>query len=519
MAFSTLGRRAFTRGLAAAAALSTANVPRPALAAEPPTRGGRLRIALQETASSSLLDPTRVASWTVYFAYELVGETLVGVDPNLQPVPRLAESWEPVNGRVDDWVFRLRSGVTFHNGKDFVAKDVIYSLNRLRDPANQSPLRVLVEHIAEMVEVDSRTIRFTLSRPDADFPLALAQSRFFMLPNGYEDFAQPIGTGAFMADGLDPATVNVYRRNPDYWQSGKPYLDEIAFQGNPDAIARVSALLAGDVDAIQTISFSLAERVRSTGGFDVIAAQSGVHNTLVMRTTRPPFDNADVRNAMKHLLDRELLRQRLTAGFADIGNDHPVPPLSPFYHTELPVRPYDPDRARSLIQRAGIDINALILHASDAVTPGVAVDFAQIFANQAQVAGVAVQPRRDPVAGYWDNVWLNEPFMISGWGTRIIPDTMLRVAYRTGARWNEADWATTGIDRMMDDAVATSDFDRRRDLYWAIQEAIHQNGGTGIPLFFNHLDAVSSAVQGVAPNPVGSLKGWDLHNIWLDPHG
>ncbi len=514
MAWTSLSRRAFNRGLAGTVALSTAA--RPALASSSPRTGGRLRIAIQETASSSLMDPTRVASWTVYFAYELVGETLVGIDPNLQPLPRLAESWEPMNGRVDEWIFRLRPGVTFHNGKDLVAADVLYSINRLRDPDNQSPLRVLVEHVTELVEEDPLTVRFALSRPDADFPLILAQSRFFIFPDGFDDFAQPVGTGAFVADGLDPSSVNVYRRNPDYWQSGKPYLDEVAFQGNPDAIARVSALLAGDVDAIQTIDFSLADRVRSTGGFDVIAAQSGVHNTLVMNTTMPPFDNADVRNAMKHLLDRDLLRQRLTAGFADIGNDHPIPPLSPFYHTELPVRPYDPDRARSLIQGAGIDLGSVVLHASDAVTPGIAVDFAQIFADQAQAAGMTVQPRRDPVAGYWDNVWLKEPFMISGWGTRFTPDAMLRVAYRSGAQWNEAAWATPEIDRLMDEAVATSDFDRRREIYWAIQEAIHHDGGSGVPLFFNHLDAVSNRVNGVVPNPVGSLKGWDLHNVWLD---
>ncbi|ATU95186.1 ABC transporter substrate-binding protein [Phyllobacterium zundukense] len=185
---------------------------------------------LQETASSSLLDPTKVASFSVYFAYAMVGETLVGVDSRLNTVPMLAESREPVNNKVDGWVFKLRRGVEFHNGKSLTAKDVTYSLNRLRDPASQSPLRVLLEHITEIVEDDPYTLRFVLSRPDADFPLLLAQDRFYIFPEGFSTFDKPLGTGPFVADGLNPAGVNVYRRNQNYWQDGKPYLDEVSCQ-------------------------------------------------------------------------------------------------------------------------------------------------------------------------------------------------------------------------------------------------------------------------------------------------
>ncbi|WP_162458147.1 ABC transporter substrate-binding protein [Mesorhizobium tianshanense] len=95
----------------------------------------------------------------------------------------LAKNWEPVNNKIDGWVFKLRRGVEFHNGKSLTAKDVVFTLNRLRDPASQSPLRVLLEHISDITENDPHTLRFTLSRPDADFPPLLAQDRFYIFPD------------------------------------------------------------------------------------------------------------------------------------------------------------------------------------------------------------------------------------------------------------------------------------------------------------------------------------------------
>ncbi|MGX5805577.1 ABC transporter substrate-binding protein [Bradyrhizobium sp. Arg314] len=510
-----ISRRMFNISLGASV---IAAMSRPGLAQTNPTplKGGRLKIMLQETASSSLLDPTKVASWSVYFAYATVGERLVGVDSSLNPIPMLAENWEPVNNKVDGWVFKLRRGVEFHNGKSLTAKDVIFSLNRLRDPASQSPLRVLLEHITDIVEDDPYTLRFTLSRPDADFPLLLAQDRFYIFPEGFDTFDKPVGTGPFVADGLNPASVNVYRRYQNYWQNGKPYLDEVAFQGNQDAVARVSALLAGDVDAVQAINFTIAKRITETPGFQVVSSPSGVHNVVAMRTDTAPFDRPEVREAMKYLFDRQQLRDRLCAGHAQIGNDHPIPPFTSFYHTELPVRAYDPDRAKSILQKAGLSFPSQVLHASDAVTPGVAVDLAQIYADGSRQAGISLEPKRDPVTGYWDNVWLKQPLMVSGWGTRFTPDLMLRVAYRSGAKWNETHWSRPNVDAMMDEAVATSDIDRRRDLYWAIQEAIHNDGGAGIPLFFDQLDAVSNKVKGAAPSPLGSLTGSAMADLWLD---
>ncbi|WGD51010.1 ABC transporter substrate-binding protein [Bradyrhizobium sp. CB1650] len=507
-------RRNFT-GLIGAAALSTAS--RPSMAQQTaPRRGGRVRVMLQETASSSLLDPTKVASWAVYFAYELIGARLVNVDSHLQPIPALAESWEAANGKVNDWIFRLRRGAEFHDGRSVTARDVIYTINRLRDPAAQSPLRVLVDHVSDIVAEDPQTIRFKLTRPDADFPLLLAQDRFHILPEGYSRFDKPLGAGAFIANGLDPAGVNTYRRNPNFWDGDKPYLDEVSFQGNQDPIARVSALLAGDVDAVQTISFALAKRVAAVTGLEVVSSPSGVHNVVAMHVDKAPFDHVEVREALKCLFDRSLLRDKLCAGQASIANDHPIPPFSPFYHSELPVRPYDPDRARTLLRQAGVDLGQLVLHASEAVTPNVAVDLAQMFADTARQAGVNVQARRDPVAGYWDNIWLKEPLMVGGWGTRYTPDAMLRVAYRSDAKWNETRWRRPEIDRMMDDALATTDLERRRLLYWGIQEAIHKEGGAAIPLFFNQLDAKASYVKGVAPSPLGALKGSAFSEIWLD---
>lgn len=483
-----------------------------------PAKGGTLRVVLQETASSTLVDPTRAASFAVYFAYELVGSRLVNITEQFEPVPALAESWEPVNGDVSDWRVTLRKGVQFHNGKGLTPQDVIYTLNRHRDPANKSSILVFVAHIDDVTAEGDFAVRIRLKRPDADFPFVLANERLFILPDGFEQFDKPMGTGPFMADGIDPAGVNTYKRNPNYWEGdGKPYLDAVTFFGNQDPIARVSALLAGDVDAAQAISFALAARVAGQPGFDVVSTASGVHNTVAMHLDYPGFDKLEARQAMKYLFDREQLKTNLAGGYAAIGNDHPVPPFSPYYHKELPVRGFDPDRARSLLASSGAKFpDGLTLHSSDAVTPGVAVDLARIFTQGAAQAGLSVQPLRDPVAGYWDNVWLKQPLVIGGWRTRFSTDAMFRLPYYSSSASNETRFNRPQFDTMMDAAVATADEGKRRQIYWDMQEMLYNEGGAVIPLFFNSLDAKSSRLQGLLPTPLGALSGWSLAGAWMD---
>lgn len=511
-----ISRRGFNTGVVGAGlALTTAGsvlgMPGRALAAA--KKGGRLKVASSVSSPDESLDPAKATRTIDVLRLFQIYNRLVDVGADLKPVGDLAESWEAQN-QARDWVFTLRRGVEFHDGRAFTARDVVYSVRRLKDPETASAAKSLFDQI-ESIEADGdHVVRVKLSAPNADLPHVFADNHAGIYPEDFTDFDSAIGTGAFRLESFTAGGRSVTRRNENYWKGDLPYLDEIETVGIPDSAARVNALLAGEMHLIDNLEPGLIDKIDQTSGLEVLSTKSGRHSHFVMMTDQPPYDNRDVRNALKYAVDRQAFLDSVYKGHGQIGNDHPISPIDPFYCDEIPVRDYDPDMAKSLLKRAGAEGVTFELNSSTAMAG--MLDGAIVYAEMANKAGVPVKVVKQPTDGYWGNVWMKKPFVCGGWNTRPTTDIMLTIAYSSDAKWNDTNWRRPAFDKLLAEARATTDVAKRKELYCEAQRMIHEDGGAIIPVFANLLDAGSTKVKGLPRHPLGSLGQGHFESTWLD---
>ena len=167
-----------------------------------------------------------------------------------EPEPNLATEWS-ANDTATEWIFKLREGVKFHDGSDFDAADVLYTLEHVRDPEFDSPAASVIGMVDTIEAVDRLTVKMTLEAPYADLALQLMDYRMRMIPEGSADSigTTGIGTGPFILVTLDPEGTTSLKANPDYWE-GPPGVETIEIIGIADAQARVQAMLAGQIDML-----------------------------------------------------------------------------------------------------------------------------------------------------------------------------------------------------------------------------------------------------------------------------
>jgi peptide/nickel transport system substrate-binding protein len=491
-----LPRRGFVAGAAATAAL-LAGAGRRALAAEP-KRGGHLKIGIDGAGSQDSLDPaTYTATYMQTVGYQW-GNCLVELDEKNQPVPELAESWEPSDD-AKTWVFKLRRGVQFHNGKEMTAEDVVASLNHHRGADSKSAAKVYLGVFSDIKASDKHEVTFTLPAGNADVPYILSDYHFLIMPAGSAPDSA-VGTGAFVKEAFEPGVRYLARRNPNYWKQGRGHADSVEQLAINDQAARTNALQTGSVHFINRLDPKTVALLKRVPIVQVISLPSAGHYAFIARCDTPPFDNKDLRLALKHGIDREDLVKRLLVGHGAPGNDHPIPSFDPFFAADLPQRAYDPEKAKFHFQKSGVS-GAVPMQIADAAFTG-AVDAATIYAEHLAKAGITLELQRVPNDGYWDDVWMKKPFCGTYWGGRPTADLMLSVAYESGAAWNETFWKRPEFDRILVAARAELDPAKRKEMYRELQLMIHDDGGAIIPMFNNYIFGHRKEVAGMVESPV-----------------
>jgi peptide/nickel transport system substrate-binding protein len=516
---AAIGRRAFISRLAALGiSTSVAGVivaASPLALAETPKRGGRIRAAAGAHGPDDTLDPARFNSVINYGRGEQFYNGLTRIDGFLVAQPDLAESWEP-NGNATEWVFRLRKGVEFHSGKSLDAEDALYSIQRHLDKNVGSGAKAFVENVDEGIVEDKHTLRFKLKGPDADFPVILGTYQMKIVPAGTTDFSTAPGTGPFKLVEFKPGVRSLAHRNPNYWEEGRPYLDEIEWFGITDHNARMNALLAGDIAMMSGLDPKGIPRIEATPGVRVVNTKAGQYTDLAMMTDRAPTDDNDLRLAIKYLQNRERVLKLIYKGYGMLGNDQPISPVDPMYCEEIPVRAYDPDKAKHHLKKAGLDGGRIVVHTSEAAGTG-AVEQVLMLQREAGQIGLKVDVQRDPGDGYWSATWGKKPLFMSGWNMRPTANIMLTLAFTSDAAWNEARWKNARFDELLTLGRASLDPVQRKNIYCEAQTLIHETGGVAIPCFIDYLDAMSDKVKGFIPVPLGPLGAsqWP-RSIWLE---
>ena len=507
------GRRDALRWLASAgmgAALAGGVVLRAGEAvAQTPRKGGSLRVATQSASTADTLDPGRGSQTTDYDRAFIFYNGLTRLDAKLVAQPELAISFASDGAKI--WTFKLRQGVTFHDGSPLTPADVVYSLTRIKDPKNGSSGRALAAQMQEIAADGSHAVRIALSSPNADLPAILGTPHFMIVKDGTADFNKGNGTGPFMVKEFTPGVRSIGVRNPNYWKPGRPYLDQVEVFSIEDETARLNALLAGDIQVASQITPRSARRVKASPGFAVFETPSGNYNDFIMRQDVDPTKDADLVMALKLLLDREQMQAALGGV---VGNDHPVDPSHRYYNAELKQRPYDPEKAKFHLKKSGLGTTALPLFTMAGNTM---TDQAVLLQQSALQIGMTIDVQRMPKDGYWSSVWFKHPFTLGNINPRPSLDSLFTLFFKSDAPWNESGWKNERFDSLLIEARGETDEAKRKQMYGEMQVLIHDKGGIGLPLFASFYDAHLSKLKGLSQVPTGGMMGFGFaENVWLE---
>jgi peptide/nickel transport system substrate-binding protein len=483
--------------MARTAALGLTAVIGPALlsgpvAASEPNRGGRLRIGISGGSTTDSLDPAAITDLMMQvFLYGACGNSLVEIDQNNQAAPELAESWE-ASPDAKQWVFKLRKGVEFHNGKTLDADDVIHSINHHRGEKSKSPAKPIVDPIVDIKKDDAHTVVFTLKNGNADFPFFMSDYHLIIGPNG-SDFKNGITTGAYVVKDFEPGVRAFATRHPNYFKTDRAWFDEVEMLGIADVNARTNGLKTGQIDVMNRCELKTVHLLKRAQGIQVMQQDGFKYYTFAMLCNRVPYDNNDVRLALKYAVDREQLVKTILRGYGTVGNDHPIAAANRFHASELPQRQYDPEKARFHLKKAGIPDHKFNLHVAEAAFVG-AVDAGAIYRENAAKAGIDVEVVREPNDGYWSNVWMKKEWCAVFWGGRPTEDMMFSTAYAADAAWNDTFWKHDRFNELLVKARAELDEKKRREMYVEMQRIVRDEGGVVVPMFAADLSAASDKI-------------------------
>jgi peptide/nickel transport system substrate-binding protein len=335
--------------------------------AQAPRKGGRIKVAGGSIAPNDTVDPAKQSFSTNDSRCSTFCNGLTALDGALEPQSELAESFSHDKALV--WTFKQRKGVTFHNGAEMTADDVVYSLNRHKDAAVASRANALAKQMNVIKASGKHEVTITLEAPNADLPVILGTWHFLIIKNGTTDFKTANGTGLYKVKEFTPDVRTVGERNVNYFKAGKRYVGEIELIGISDETARVSALVSGDGHLIAGISPRSIRQIQASPGYSVFETKAGYYTNLVMRQDADPTRNLDFMMAMKHLFNREEIRSSVFRGFAVLGNDQPTDPSNRYYRSGLPQRAFDLDKAKRHFQKSGIGKTPVPMNASPAA-PG-----------------------------------------------------------------------------------------------------------------------------------------------------
>jgi peptide/nickel transport system substrate-binding protein len=462
--------------------------------AEKPAGSGTLRLVhTLEWAGKEVLSP---ASPVRFFpTIELLYNRLVRMSEAGTLVPELATAWKS-NEAATEWTFTLRQNVRFHNGASFTAKDVIYTLQNVMNPAIESPGAAVLEIVdAEKVAApDDFTVVFPLKQPHADFPLLLIHYSMYIIPDGIGEKINTtgIGTGPFKLTQLAPEGVTTVVANLEYW-AGKPGVAQVDIVGIADSEARTAALLADQIDYVEATSPDSVDLIKQKSDYKIYNLPSGGWPVFVMKTDEAPFDDNRVRMAMKLVVDREAMVTSVLKGYGKVAGDHPVWPGDQYY---LDVkRPRDVAKAKALLAEAGYATGLEVTLYTSAIDENM-IPMTVMYKEMAAEAGIIVTIQQEPADGYWNDIWMKKPFCCSSWGERTA-DQVLNEVFRSGATWNETFWQNAAFDGLLDQSRQELDEAKRKALYQQAQQLLADEGGAIIPFFTDGLSAAHARVKGV----------------------
>ncbi len=485
--------------------------------AEGAAPAGTVRVGLDVDAGTG--DPRFALDSTAYRIGELVYDGLVYLDAREAPRPALAVSWD--NPTPTTWVFHLRRGVTFHDGRPFTADDVVYTFQTILDPASKAPYRSLYTPIAKIEKVDAYTVRMTTTAPYA--PL-LSYLNIGIVPRHIGEKADgslashPVGTGPFRFVSWDRGSKIALAANAAYW-GGSPEVAGVVLNIVPDNSARAAAVEAGDLDLVHSpLSPQDVARLRKANGV-VVTKMTGLGITyLNINTSVWPLSDVKVRRALAMLTDRQAIAADIYQGMDTAATSVLTPAL--WAYTPIVRQPaYNPARARALLEEDGFTLRngayekdgkplaiQLWTHSEDPNRVQ-AVEFLQ---NAWQKYGLSVKVQTSEWPTFSSAVYASKhQVALLGWLNIVDPDRLLYNQFTTNGGQNWEKYSNPTVDALLERGRTTLDRAARARIYREAAQILANDQPYDVLLYQGYVVVHSAQLHGFAPNPSGSLKTLD----------
>ena len=476
-----------------------------------PKSGGRLRMGITGGATSDVLDPGQILdAYMINVSMGQVRPNMTKINPDGSVEGDLSSGWQASNG-AKTWKFDVRQGVEFHNGKTLDSTDIVDSIRHHMGPDSKSGGSGVVSGIASIKEDGKYGVVVELNEGNGDLPILLSDYHLNICPSkgdGSIDWESGIGAGPYTLEEHEPGVRTLTKKFANYWNSGNDsYFDEVETLGINDPTARLAALSTGAVDAINNVPAKTASRLKSMVNVKTLISTGNKQCTMPMLCDVAPFDDQNVRNAMKHIINRQELLDKIFFGYGQLGNDNPVGPANYFRAStdELPQREYDPEQAKYYLKQAGLSSLSVKFHAADTGFSG-AVDAGALMRESAKAAGIDIEVVREPNDGYWSNVWMVKPWSACYWSGRPTEDWIFSQIYYSKADWNDTHWNNSSFDKLLVEARSETDEAKRRDKYVEMQRIVHNDGGLALPVFLSEIMGYRSTLS--VPDLVAN--NWEL---------
>jgi peptide/nickel transport system substrate-binding protein len=519
------GRRQFLRGIAGAGVLAgggsllaacggSSSGPAQHLdqASHSLKRGGDLKLGLTGGSSSDTLDPHKSLTYIDTSRLQSLYQPLVQLNAQAQVEYVLAESITPHRGSLSEWVINLRRGVTFHDGKAFTASDVLFTFQRVYSNGFTGKFGLGPIDLAHTKALDPHTVLVRLTTPFSSFAEQLAAFWYnlYIAPDGFTP-AKPVGTGAFVYQSFTPGQRSVFTRNPHYWKSGLPYADTLTIIDFSDNTTLQAALSTGVIQGAGALDGPQIASLATTGGIKTVVSHSGEIVPFTMRVDQPPFNDVNVRQAMRLLVDRPQLIDSALDGYGVVANDLFSPYDPDFDHSLVRPAQGDIQQAKFLLKKAGQEGLTVTLTTSAVATGTVAM--ATVLAAQAKAAGVTIKLSNVPAGVFFGPSYLKWTFGQDYYNyypyLAQVAESMLMAS-----PFNETHTDNARYTNLYNQANATASPSLRKEIIHEMQTYDFNEGGYIVPAFIDVLDAYSEKITGYTAGKVGQpLSNFDFEHF------
>lgn len=455
------------------------------------------------------LDPTAGAAAAIdEVVYANVFEGLTRIGSKGEVLPDLAESWTvSEDGKV--YTFKLHSGVKFHDGTDFDAGDVKFSLDRARAADSTNAQKGLFEAIENVEVVDPATVKVTLKRPQGSFLYNMGWGDAVIVApeTAGTNKEKPVGTGPFKFDSWARGSAIKLVKADHYW--GDPIaLDKVEFRVIPDASAAIPAMLSGDVQAFPNMPVGDGlSQLESDPRFKVVIGSTEGETILAMNNKKPPFDNLKVRQAISHVLDRKAIIDGASNGLGTPIGSH-FAPHNPAYVDLTGTYPHDVAKAKELLKEAGFENG--FKTTLKLPPPPYARDGGQIIASELREIGIDAEI----VPLEWAD-WLKQVFTDKDYDMTIVSHTEpndIDIYARKDYYFN---YNNPAFDKVIEELNLTSDEAKRKELYGEAQKILAQDAPVGFLFELPKIGVWDAKLEGMWDN--SPIQANDLTKVkWAD---